>query len=79
MTEKEELNKMKNEMEKKKLKIEVKYGKLAKRRLTEINKIINKNKLILDMSDDEFKSFLKMLNNKMIWVRNAQNQQRNQQ
>lgn len=57
MTEQEELKKL----EEKKQKIELKYAKKAKKRLTEINKIISPAKAIVDMNDDELKNLLNVL------------------
>lgn len=58
MTESEELKKLQQEMERKKQKIERKYSKIAKKRLQQINKIVSPDKLIVDMSDDEFKQLM---------------------
>lgn len=59
MTEEEELKKL----EEKKQKIELKYAKKAKKRLTQISNVISKNNLIVDMSNDDFEILLKRLNN----------------
>ena len=58
MTEEEELKQLQAEMQKKKQKIERKYSKIAKKRLQQINKIVSPDKLIVDMSDDEFKQLM---------------------
>lgn len=58
MTEEEELKQLQAEMQKKKQKIERKYSKIAKKRLQQINEIIDPNRLIVDMDDNEFESLL---------------------
>lgn len=58
MTEEEELKQLQAEMQKKKQKIERKYSKIAKKRLQQINEIIDPNHLIVDMDDNEFASLL---------------------
>ena len=58
MTEEEELKQLQAEMQKKKQKIERKYSKIAKKRLQQINEIIDPDKLIVDMDDNEFTSLL---------------------
>lgn len=58
MTESEELKKLQEEMNKKKQRIERKYSKVAKKRLQQLNQIIDPNKLIVDMDDNEFASLL---------------------
>ena len=54
MTEKEELAKL----EKRRKQIEAKYNKIAKKRLTELNKIISPDASIVDMTDKDFKEKL---------------------
>lgn len=71
LTEQEELE----ELAVKKQKIELKYGKKAKKQLTQISKIISPSKLIIDMTDDEFKMFLNTLQQEITWINNAQQQQ----
>lgn len=71
LTEQEELE----ELEAKKQKIELKYGKKAKKQLAQISKIVSPNKLIIDMTDDEFKMFLSTLQQEITWINNAQRQQ----
>lgn len=71
MTEQEELEKLKE----RKKKIELKYAKKAKRRLTEVNKIVSPKRLILDMNDREFKAFLQTLQQEIVFVNNARNHQ----
>ena len=58
MTEEEELKQLQVEMQKKKQKIERKYSKIAKKRLQQLNEIIDPDKLIVDMDDNEFASLL---------------------
>lgn len=58
MTEEEELKQLQAEMQKKKQKIERKYSKIAKKRLQQLNQIIDPNKLIVDMDDNEFEVLL---------------------
>lgn len=58
MTEEEELKQLQAEMQKKKQKIERKYSKIAKKRLQQINEIIDPDKLIVDMDDNEFEVLL---------------------
>lgn len=58
MTEEEELKQLQAEMQKKKQKIERKYSKIAKKRLQQLNEIIDPNRLIVDMDDNEFESLL---------------------
>ena len=58
MTEEEELKKLQQEMQKKKQRIERKYSKVAKKRLQQLNEIIDPNRLIVDMDDNEFESLL---------------------
>lgn len=58
MTEEEELKQLQAEMQKKKQKIERKYSKIAKKRLQQLNQIIDPNRLIVDMDDNEFESLL---------------------
>lgn len=71
LTEQEELE----ELEAKKQKIELKYGKKAKKQLAQISKIVSPSKLIIDMTDDEFKMFLNTLQQEITWINNAQRQQ----
>lgn len=71
LTEQEELE----ELEAKKQKIELKYGKKAKKQLAQISKIVSPSKLIIDMTDNEFKMFLNTLQQEIMWVNNAQRQQ----
>lgn len=79
MSEKEELEQIKKDAKEKKLKVELKYAKLAKKRLTDINKIVNPNKLIVDMNDAEYNKFLQVLRKEMDYINQAVNQQNNQQ
>ena len=58
MTESEELKKLQKEMERKKQRIERKYSKVAKKRLQQLNEIIDPDKLIVDMDDNEFEVLL---------------------
>lgn len=58
MTESEELKKLQEEMNKKKQRIERKYSRVAKKRLQQLNEIIDPNQLIVDMDDNEFASLL---------------------
>lgn len=82
MSEKEELEQIKKDAKEKKLRVELKYAKLAKKRLTDINKIVNPNKLIVDMNDAEYAKFLQTLAKEMDYINQAlsqQNHQNNQQ
>lgn len=79
MSEKEELEQIKKDAKEKKLRVELKYAKLAKKRLTDINKIVNPNKLIVDMNDAEYNKFLQVLRKEMDYINQAVNQQNNQQ
>ncbi|MCI6883375.1 MAG: hypothetical protein SPG88_13800 [Enterococcus hirae] len=79
MSEKEELEQIKKDAKEKKLRVELKYAKLAKKRLTDINKIVNPNKLIVDMNDAEYNKFLQVLKKEMDYINQAVNQQNNQQ
>lgn len=79
MSEKEELEQIQKDAKEKKLKVELKYAKLAKKRLTDINKIVNPNKLIVDMNDAEYNKFLQVLKKEMDYINQAVNQQNNQQ
>lgn len=79
MSEKDELEQIKKDAKEKKLKVELKYAKLAKKRLTDINKIVNPNKLIVDMNDAEYNKFLQVLKKEMDYINQAVNQQNNQQ
>lgn len=79
MSEKEELEQIKKDAKEKKLKIELKYAKLAKKRLTDINQVVNPNKLIVDMNDAEYNKFLQVLKKEMDYINQAVNQQNNQQ
>lgn len=79
MSEKEELEQIKKDAKEKKSRIELKYAKLAKKRLTDINKIVNPNKLIVDMNDAEYNKFLQVLKKEMDYINQAVNQQNNQQ
>lgn len=79
MSEKEELEQIKKDAKEKKLRVELKYAKLAKERLTDINKIVNPNKLIVDMNDAEYNKFLQVLKKEMDYINQAVNQQNNQQ
>jgi len=79
MSEKEELEKIKKDAKEKQLKVELKYAKIAKKRLTDINKIVNPNKLIVDMNDAEYNKFLQVLRKEMDYINQAVNQQNNQQ
>lgn len=79
MSEKEELEQIKKDAKEKKLRVELKYAKLAKKRLTDINKIVNPNKLIVDMTDVEYNKFLQVLKKEMDYINQAVNQQNNQQ
>lgn len=79
MSEKEELEQIKKDAKEKKLRVELKYAKLAKKRLTDINKIVNPNKLIVDMTDAEYNKFLQVLKKEMDYINQAVNQQNNQQ
>lgn len=78
MSEKEELEQIKKDAKEKKLRVELKYAKLAKKRLTDINKIVNPNKLIVDMNDAEYNKFLQVLRKEMDYINQAVNQQNNQ-
>lgn len=75
MSEKEELEQIKKDAKEKKLRVELKYAKLAKKRLTDINKIVNPNKLIVDMNDAEYNKFLQVLKKEMDYINQAVNQQ----
>ena len=75
MSEKEELEKIKKDAKEKQLKVELKYAKIAKKRLTDINKIVNPNKLIVDMNDAEYDKFLQVLKKEMDYINQAVNQQ----
>lgn len=79
MSEKDELEQIKKDAKEKKLKVELKYAKLAKKRLTDINQIVNPNKLIVDMNDAEYNKFLQVLKKEMDYINQAVNQQNNQQ
>lgn len=79
MSEKDELEQIKKDAKEKKLKVELKYAKLAKKRLTDINEIVNPNKLIVDMNDAEYNKFLQVLRKEMDYINQAVNQQNNQQ
>lgn len=79
MSEKDELEQIKKDAKEKKLKVELKYAKLAKKRLTDINEIVNPNKLIVDMNDAEYNKFLQVLKKEMDYINQAVNQQNNQQ
>lgn len=79
MSEKEELEQIKKDAKEKKLRVELKYAKLAKKRLTDINQIVNPNKLIVDMTDAEYNKFLQVLKKEMDYINQAVNQQNNQQ
>lgn len=79
MSEKEELEQIKKDAKEKKLKVELRYAKLAKKRLTDINQIVNPNKLIVDMNDAEYNKFLQVLRKEMDYINQAVNQQNNQQ
>ena len=79
MSEKEELEQIKKDAKEKKLRVELKYAKLAKKRLTDINKIVNPNKLIVDMNDAEYNKFLQVLRKEMDYINQAVNQQNYQQ
>lgn len=79
MSEKDELEQIKKDAKEKKLKVELKYAKLAKKRLTDINQIVNPNKLIVDMNDAEYAKFLQVLKKEMDYINQAVNQQNNQQ
>lgn len=79
MSEKEELEQIKKDAKEKKLRVELKYAKLAKKRLTDINQIVNPNKLIVDMNDAEYNKFLQVLRKEMDYINQAVNQQNNQQ
>lgn len=79
MSEKEELEQIKKDAKEKKLRVELKYAKLAKKRLTDINQIVNPNKLIVDMNDAEYNKFLQVLKKEMDYINQAVNQQNNQQ
>ena len=79
MSGKEELEQIKKDAKEKKLRVELKYAKLAKKRLTDINKIVNPNKLIVDMNDAEYNKFLQVLRKEMDYINQAVNQQNNQQ
>ena len=79
MSEKEELEQIKKDAKEKKLRVELKYAKLAKKRLTDINKIVNPNKLVVDMNDAEYNKFLQVLKKEMDYINQAVNQQNNQQ
>lgn len=79
MSEKDELEQIKKDAKEKKLKVELKYAKLAKKRLTDINKIVNQNKLIVDINDAEYNKFLQVLKKEMDYINQAVNQQNNQQ
>ena len=62
--EEKELEELKKKLDEKKQKLDAKYAKIAKRRLTKINKIISPNAVIVDMNKKEFESFLNELNTK---------------
>ena len=62
--EEKELDALKKKLDEKKQKLDVKYAKIAKRRLTKINKIISPSAVIVDMNKEEFESFLNELNAK---------------
>lgn len=82
MSEKDELEQIKKDAKEKKLRVELKYAKIAKKRLTDINKIVNPNKLIVDMNDAEYAKFLQTLGKEMDYINQAlsqQNYQGNQQ
>ena len=79
MSEKDELEQIKKDAKEKKLRVELKYAKLAKKRLTDINKIVNPNKLIVDMNDAEYAKLLQTLGKEMDYINQAVNQQNNQQ
>lgn len=79
MSEKDELEQIKKDAKEKKLRVELKYAKLAKKRLTDINQIVNPNKLIVDMNDAEYNKFLQVLRKEMDYINQAVNQQNNQQ
>ena len=68
MSEAEELKEFKQ-------KLELKYGRLAKKRLAKLSKVANLNKQLIDMTDKEFN---KQLN---IWFNqnNSKNSQAEQQ
>lgn len=68
MSEKEELEQIKKDAKEKKLRVELKYAKLAKKRLTDINQIVNPNKLIIDMNDAEYNKFLQVLRKEMDYI-----------
>lgn len=59
--EEKELDALKKKLDEKKQKLDAKYAKIAKRRLTKINKIISPNAVIVDMTKTEFESFLNEL------------------
>lgn len=81
MTEKEELAKLK----KRRKQIETKYAKKAKKRLSEIDRIISPNTKIVDMSEKEFENLLTILraevdfyNNHYAEYQRARQQRQNQ-
>lgn len=78
MSEKEELEKIKKDAKEKQLKVELKYAKIAKKRLTDINKIVSPDKLIVDMDKNDYAKFLEILCQEIRWVNQAVKQQNNQ-
>lgn len=78
MSEKEELEKIKKDAKEKQLKVELKYAKIAKKRLTDINKIVSPDKLIVDMDKNDYAKFLEILRQEIRWVNQAVKQQNNQ-
>lgn len=79
MSEASDLKKIQEKARKQRAKIEIKYGKVAKQRLNKINKVIIPKQSIMDMNDKRFDEFLKILTREMTWIKNAQNQQKNNQ
>ena len=45
------------------MKLDLKYGKIAKKRLLAIGKAVNTNIKLIDMDDDKFKEFVSHLKN----------------